>query len=782
MRVRQSLGEHKAFAGLRGEAAENTSASSVSLMTDFPRYEPVASSKPQQASAKQPKAFDFLITREGLLGMKQELLLVLQEGRLQVVDREKRSQVKEYDVPATQVSSVTIPPAKAETFSSPCTIDFQYEAKLKPLTVSFTEYDEVLLFCHALSMMNPQVEVRDNSIKGDESEICRFSISKSNMGGIINTRIIALVTSNRTLLSYAKNKKPKKILLRDVIKVERCYDKRKCDLQFDNRAPCHFTFLDAAAREKFLGRLNQLWDLAILEKECGNGVTQWADPSKIRILSITWNCGGSSPPSSEIMQLCFGNPGDHDLYIINLQECSKKRDVWGSAIRSHCEASGTNLEVLSTVRLWDMVLLILVKEQLARFITHVEADTIACGIGDVLGNKGGIAVSFHFRDTTFCVVNCHFAARAERLQQRQGNFMRIVQSLQLGLRSYDILNQFHHVIWSGDLNYRIEADFHKTIEDMNRGNFAPLIAADQLTNEMSQYKVLGGFREGPLDFAPTYRWDRNSAEVSNKREQTPSWTDRILWRSFSGVEDELQFLSYRSVPDAFGSDHRPVVATFCLRPRIAYSGNSLYFVAAHNAHNRKHCEIQLSQPRIFIPVSDVIDQEKDQLSLVFTSAVLDQSVSPPPLTYTAGTGAACWGWGAEVGVLKLSPFIFDREVLATSHFLVSLSVASSAKEIYYNEGAQGIEDTKVEVEKGVVGCAVIPLTCLYDSSPKFSVHITRGGQIVGSFTGQLSIKETGTVDLAAIGGNAASSTPKSPHASFRSPISPSSGFRMPPGR
>lgn len=328
-------------------------------------------------------------------------------------------------------------------------------------------------------------------------------------------------------------------------------------------------------------------------------------------------------------------------------------------------------------------------------------------------------------------------------------------------------------------------------------NFGPLIAADQLTNEMAQSKVLAGFKEGPLDFAPTYRWDRHTSEVSNKREQTPSWTDRILWRSFTNTEEEFQLLSYRSVPDAFGSDHRPVVATFTLQPRIPYTGTQLYSVATHNAHNRKHCEIQLSQPRAYIPSADVIDPEKEQLSVVFTSAILDQSVSPPPLAYMKDNGA-CWTWGSEMGALKLSPFIYDKEVLMESHFLVSLSIASAAKELYFNEGAQGIEDTKVEVEKGVVGYAVIPLSLIFEREPKFSVHITKGGQMVGMFTGLLAIKEMGTVNLAELThsdsrisrsfsttpsqSRLTSPAPKSPAMTARSPAVPGMPFRLPPPR
>lgn len=78
-------------------------------------------------------------------------------------------------------------------------------------------------------------------------------------------------------------------------------------------------------------------------------------------------------------------------------------------------------------------------------------------MGGVMGNKGGVAASFVYRDaTSFAFVGCHLAARASRVRQRGEDYMNICKGLHLGDRGAQFLHQFHHVFWAGDLNYRID--------------------------------------------------------------------------------------------------------------------------------------------------------------------------------------------------------------------------------------------------------------------------------------------------------------------------------------
>merc|ERR1712130_263550 len=134
--------------------------------------------------------------------------------------------------------------------------------------------------------------------------------------------------------------------------------------------------------------------------------------------------------------------------------------------------------------------------------------------------------------------------RAERLGKRENDYKKIIEKMDIGIRDIDILNQYHHVIWLGDLNYRIEREWEEVLDLVENKNWIGLAQCDQLVQEMAEMKVFVKFTEGSLDFAPTYRWSRTENTPSNKRRQPPSWTDRILWRSFPNSKQEFEFISY----------------------------------------------------------------------------------------------------------------------------------------------------------------------------------------------------------------------------------------------
>lgn len=221
----------------------------------------------------------------------------------------------------------------------------------------------------------------------EDEEVLQFVATKANRGN--KSRILSLNTRPRTLVtSSSTGQRAKTFQLKDMLRVERSYDKRKCSIFFGNRPAMQFAFSDASIRERFLGRLSLLWELALAEKAALHQ-TRVVDPQNIKIIVLTWNVGESLPPPSAILSMCLGEMAEHDLYVISLQECSKKKEQWCAAIKFYLEFGGTPFVVVKEARLWDMVLLILAKDSLARLINHVEADTVACGVGDVLGNKGG---------------------------------------------------------------------------------------------------------------------------------------------------------------------------------------------------------------------------------------------------------------------------------------------------------------------------------------------------------------------------------------------------------
>lgn len=89
---------------------------------------------------------------------------------------------------------------------------------------------------------------------------------------------------------------------------------------------------------------------------------------------------------------------------------------------------------------------------------------------------------------------------------------------------------------------------------------------------MSLGSVFRGFEEGPLTFAPTYKYDPGTQTFdSSHKQRTPSYTDRILYKcKRNGENGTLECLEYTSVPSVCTSDHKPVWGLYkcSVRPGI----------------------------------------------------------------------------------------------------------------------------------------------------------------------------------------------------------------------
>ena len=156
---------------------------------------------------------------------------------------------------------------------------------------------------------------------------------------------------------------------------------------------------------------------------------------------------------------------------------------------------------VTTVSLWGIHLIIYARCEVANEITHLQTSTVATGLANVMGNKGGAAASFVYRDaTSFAFVGCHLAARASRLRERGEDYMNICKGLHLGSKGLQFLHQFHHVFWMGDLNYRINngdetpEEFARVIQCIESRQLWRLRQQDQLANEMRTKPIFAGFK------------------------------------------------------------------------------------------------------------------------------------------------------------------------------------------------------------------------------------------------------------------------------------------------
>ena len=66
-----------------------------------------------------------------------------------------------------------------------------------------------------------------------------------------------------------------------------------------------------------------------------------------------------------------------------------------------------------------------VHKSIAHLCSQVVSGTAACGVGNTMGNKGGIGIGFSIAGTRIHIVNAHLAAHDNAIAQRNADFKKI---------------------------------------------------------------------------------------------------------------------------------------------------------------------------------------------------------------------------------------------------------------------------------------------------------------------------------------------------------------------
>ncbi|CAN6455952.1 unnamed protein product [Victoria cruziana] len=206
-----------------------------------------------------------------------------------------------------------------------------------------------------------------------------------------------------------------------------------------------------------------------------------------------------------------------------------------------------------------------VHRKLRKFIHNLNVSVVGVGVMGYIGNKGSVSVSMSIHQTLFCFICSHLTPGEKDGDElkRNADVKEIIRRTQFNLRSIDLPNTiFDHekIIWFGDLNYRINLSYERTRELVSKKEWSMLAESDQLIKELRKGRAFDGWKEGCLDFPPTYKYEPNSEnytpEEPKSGRRTPAWCDRVL-----AFGKGLQQISYRRIEKKL-SDHRPVVATF----------------------------------------------------------------------------------------------------------------------------------------------------------------------------------------------------------------------------
>ncbi|KAK7053763.1 IPPc domain-containing protein [Favolaschia claudopus] len=200
--------------------------------------------------------------------------------------------------------------------------------------------------------------------------------------------------------------------------------------------------------------------------------------------------------------------------------------------------------------------------------------SIKRGMGGRYGNKGGIITRLVIEDSSICFINCHLAAGQHSTRARNADIAAMLEERSLLPESENEPLAYvgggdgqmaldHEIVFlNGDMNYRIDQRRETIINAVQANGIESLLPHDQLMKELKYNRGfrLRGFLEGPITFAPTYKYDRNSTQYdSSEKARAPAWCDRVLWRT--RMPNRVQQLHYRRY-EVLASDHRPISAAF----------------------------------------------------------------------------------------------------------------------------------------------------------------------------------------------------------------------------
>lgn len=326
----------------------------------------------------------------------------------------------------------------------------------------------------------------------------------------------------------------------------------------------------------------------------------------LRVYTVTWNMNGKKSALQDLVKLASSLDNEqYDLVVVGLQEvpsCDAESLLLG--------AFGEGHRLVATATMMSLQLFIISRRALQSHFEDVKVDKVGGGgFGAVVRRqKGAVAVSFKFKEAAFLFIASHLSPHESNVEERNSQFQRISQSLfssrSPSPRLSSCLNaspveddtpssngsetpfsfiggltptaaspsntsaveDSDLVVWLGDLNYRIQD--HRSLVDalINQNLYKPLWHKDQLSREIERGHVFKGFREGPLSFRPTYKYDVGTDNYdTSPKERVPSWTDRILYK-VKGGSIKVDVCDYDAIDFIKSSDHRPVKAVFTLSP------------------------------------------------------------------------------------------------------------------------------------------------------------------------------------------------------------------------
>ena len=138
-----------------------------------------------------------------------------------------------------------------------------------------------------------------------------------------------------------------------------------------------------------------------------------------KISVITWNLAEKSPSKKDYLFL--SNYRDDDIVVVGAQECEDVRPRREEGHRSKAwrklmnSSLGKSFTCVANHKMGGLQIAVFVKKNVAGRIQGTQILDVACGVGNVLTNKGAVCVLLRMGGKTLALINAHLAAHVGKV-------------------------------------------------------------------------------------------------------------------------------------------------------------------------------------------------------------------------------------------------------------------------------------------------------------------------------------------------------------------------------
>ncbi|CAI7933034.1 unnamed protein product [Closterium sp. NIES-54] len=252
--------------------------------------------------------------------------------------------------------------------------------------------------------------------------------------------------------------------------------------------------------------------------------------------------------------------------------------------------------------------------------------------------QGSVAISMSVHETSFTFICAHLNAGEERADaaRRTFDFLEILRRTTFPrelpdpwtARLAETITEHDRVFFFGDLNYRLELPDLEARALLAKRDWEALLQHDQLRWELSEGGALPGWREGPIFFAPTYKYAAGSNryvgedEEDGEKRRTPAWCDRVLWYDSGDATDSLPPTSFSSPSPSTNTTTIGITSSGSMSSMGGYASDALQLVSYSRA------ELALSDHRpvaaVFAVQVEAVERERFDAAVAVACRQLDE--------------------------------------------------------------------------------------------------------------------------------------------------------------